>query len=106
MRGALLCSFRNFTPCGGEEGFMCACVCQAASVVSDSATPCTIAHQAPLSMGFSGQEHLSGLTFPSPEDLPDPGFEPVSPAAPALQADSLLLSHQKSLKDLYSGNMI
>ena len=63
---------------------MCACVCQAASVVSDSATPCTIAHQAPLSMGFSGQEHLSGLTFPSPEDLPDPGFEPRSPALQTL----------------------
>ena len=37
-------------------------------------------------MGFSRQEYWSGLSFPSPEDLPDPGIEPVSPA---LQADSL-----------------
>ena len=42
--------------------------------------------QAPLSMGFFRQEYWSRLLFPSPEDLPDPGFEPRSPA---LQADSL-----------------
>ena len=36
--------------------------------------------QAPLSMGFPGQEYCSGLQFPSPRDLPDPGIEPVSPA--------------------------
>ena len=40
----------------------------------------TVAHQAPLSMGFSRQENWSGLPFPSPGDLPDPGIEPVSPA--------------------------
>ena len=39
-----------------------------------------IAHQAPLSMDFSKQEYWSGLPFPSPGDLPDPGIEPVSPA--------------------------
>ena len=39
----------------------------------------TVAHQAPLSMGFLRQEHWSGLPFPSPEDLPDPGIEPASP---------------------------
>ena len=50
-------------------------------------TPWTIARQAPLSMGFSRQEYWSGLPFPSPKDLPDPGIEPRSPA---LQADSLL----------------
>ena len=48
------------------------------------------AHQAPLSMGFPRQEYWSGLPFPSPEDLPDPGVELTSPA---LQADSLWLSH-------------
>ena len=48
--------------------------------------PWTIAHQAPLSMGFSRQEHWSVLAFPSPEDLPNPRMEPRSPA---LQADSL-----------------
>ena len=48
------------------------------------ATPWTVAHQAPLSMGFSRQEYWSGLPFPSPGDLPDPGIEPRSPV---LQAD-------------------
>ena len=51
------------------------------------ATPWTVACQAPLSMGFSRQGYWSGLPFPSPSDLPNPGIEPVSPA---LQADSLL----------------
>ena len=50
------------------------------------ATPRTIAPQAPPSMGFSRQEYWSGLSFPSPGDLPDPGIEPRSPA---LQADAL-----------------
>ena len=50
------------------------------------ATPWTVAHQAPLSMGFSRQEYWSGLPFPSQGDLPDPGIEPRSPA---LQADAL-----------------
>ena len=48
--------------------------------------PWTVACQAPLSMGSSRQEHWSGLPFPSPGDLPDPGIEPVFPA---LQADDL-----------------
>ena len=46
----------------------------------------TVAHQAPPSMGFSRQEYWSGLPFPSPGDLPDPGIEPRSPT---LQADAL-----------------
>ena len=50
------------------------------------ATPWTVAHQAPPSMGFSRQEYWSGLPFPFPEDLPDPGIKPRSPA---LQADAL-----------------
>ena len=50
------------------------------------ATSWTAAYQAPLSMGFSRQAYWSGLPFPSPGDLPDPGIEPRSPA---LQADSL-----------------
>ena len=56
----------------------------------------TAARQTPLSMGFSRQEYWSGLTFPPPEDLPDPGIEPTSPVARALQADSLPLSHEGS----------
>ena len=45
-----------------------------------TATAWTVACQAPLSMEFSRQEYWSGLPFPLPEDLPDPGIEPVSPA--------------------------
>ena len=44
------------------------------------AAPWTVAYYTPLSMGFSRQEYWSGLPFPSPEDLPDPGIEPRSPA--------------------------
>ena len=43
-------------------------------------TPWTVAHRAPLSLGFSRQEYWCGLPFPSPGDLPDPGMEPTSPA--------------------------
>ena len=52
-------------------------------------TPWAAAYQAPPSMGFSRQEYWSGLPFPSPEDLPDPGIESVSAA---LQADTLTSS--------------
>ena len=51
------------------------------------ATPWTVACQAPLSMGFSRQEYLSGFPFPSPGDLPD---SRIKPEAPTSQADSLL----------------
>ena len=50
------------------------------------ATPWTVAHQAPPSIGFSGQKYWSGLPFPSPGDLHDPGIKPRSPA---LWADAL-----------------
>ena len=60
-------------------------------VVSNSfTTPWTVTHQAPLSMGFPRQEYWSGLPFLSPEDLPNSGIEPTSPA---WQVGSLLLSH-------------
>ena len=49
-----------------------------------SVTPWTIAHEAPLSMGFSRQENWSGLSCPPPGDLPDPGIKPVSLMSPAL----------------------
>ena len=49
-------------------------------------TPQTVARQAPLPMGFSRQGYWSGLPFPAPGDLPDPG---IRPGSPALQADSL-----------------
>ena len=63
------------------------CVSVSCSVVSNSATPWTVAHQAPLSMRFSRQEYCNGLPSAFPGDLPDPGIEPGSPA---LHADSLL----------------
>ena len=56
------------------------------SHVQHFATLWTVAYQAPPSMGFSRQEYWSGLPFPSPGDLPDPGIEPWSPE---FQADAL-----------------
>ena len=54
--------------------------------MSDSATPWTVAHQVPPSMGFFRQEYWSGLPYYSPGDFPDPGIEP---RYPALQVDAL-----------------
>ena len=53
-------------------------------IVSCLATRWTIAHQAPMSVGFSRQDYWGGLPFPSPGDLPHPGIEPASPVPPAL----------------------
>ena len=50
------------------------------SVVSGSANPCTVTHQALLSMRFPRQESWSGSPFPSPGALPDPGIQPTSPS--------------------------
>ena len=44
----------------------------------------SVAHQAPLFMGFPRQEYWSGLLFPPPGNLPNPGIEPTSPTSPAL----------------------
>ena len=56
-------------------------ICCLVAVTSDSfATLLTMAHQAPLSMGFPRQEYWSGLPFPSSGDLPNPGIELLSPA--------------------------
>ena len=51
---------------------------QLLSLVQLFVTPWTIAHQVPLSMGFPRQEYWSGLPFPTPGDLPDPGIKPKS----------------------------
>ena len=56
------------------------CCAQSFSYVQLFATSWTVACQAPLSVGFSWQEYWSGLSFPSPGDLPGPGIEPTSPA--------------------------
>ena len=60
---------------------VCVCVC---SVMSDSVTPWSVAHQIPLSVEFSRQEYWSGLPFPPTEDLLDTGVESMSPESPAL----------------------
>ena len=57
---------------------VCVCSCEVALVVSDSATPWSVAHQALLLLGFSRQEYWSGLPCPPPRDLPNPGTELVS----------------------------
>ena len=67
-----------------EQMCVCVCVCSVFSRVQLFETAWTIAHQAPLSMGFSQQEYWSKLPFPSPRDLPNPGIEPAFPASPAL----------------------
>ena len=72
------------------KSYMCA---QLLSHVGLFMTPQTIACQAPLSMEFPRQEYWSGLPFPPPGDLPNPGFEPMSPA---LHAESLPLTHRQS----------
>ena len=70
------------------------CMCVLCSVVADSiVTPWTAARQAPPSMGFFRQEYWSGLWFPPPGDLPNPGIRTSSPESPPLQVDSLLLNH-------------
>ena len=62
---------------------MCACLLSC-SLMSHSATPRTVTHQVPLSMGFSRQEHWSELPCPPSGDLPNPGIKLTSLAAPAL----------------------
>ena len=59
-------------------------MCWLLSHIQLFATPWTVGRQASLSMGFSRQEHWSGLTFPLPGDLPDPGIEPSSLASAVL----------------------
>ena len=56
-------------------------MCESLSHVRLCATQWTVADQGPLAMDFSRQEYWSGLPFPSPGDLPDPGIEPGSPAS-------------------------
>ena len=65
-------------------------------------TPWTIAHQAPLSVGFSRQEHWSGLPCSSPGDLPYPGIEPTSPLSPA---SMLRLGVSKSMYLLFKNGV-
>ena len=66
---------------GGTDGdSVCVCVCVLSqfNCVRLFANPWTLAHKAPLCMGFSRQEYWSGLPFPSPGDLPNSRIEPIS----------------------------
>ena len=78
-----------------KQGERYACVLSHFSHVKLFTTLWTVAHQAPLSMGFSRQENWSGLPCPPPGDLPQPGIKHMSPA---LQVESLLLSTGEALE--------
>ena len=67
-----------------------------------SVTPWTVAHQAPLSMGFPRQEYWSGLPFPSPGDLHNPGIKPLYLTSPALTGGSFTTSTKKRVNYMTS----
>ena len=72
--------------------YVCVCACMHECLhVQLFLIPWIIAHQAPLSMGFSSQEYWSVLPFPPPGDFPSPGIEPCSPVSPALASRSLTI---------------
>ena len=73
-----------FIQYSGIGKLTCVCMLSRFSHVQLLVTPCTVARQAPLSMGVTRQEHWSGLPRPPPEDLPDLGIERASLACPAL----------------------
>ena len=81
---------------------MCVCILQRGgkiNIVSNSVMPWSVARQAPPSMGFSGQEYWSGLPYPSPENLPNPGIQPGSPASQRLKG--LLFKKKKKYNAVF-----
>ena len=97
-RDQMLCRLptASASPRGWNDPVYCMCIPgQLLSRVQLFATPWTVAHQASLSMGFSRQEYWSGLPFPSPRDLPNPGIKPMSPVSPALTGGFLCISFLK-----------
>ena len=88
--------YQNYRSFKKQESILlrCLCVCvKSLSHVQFFATPWTVAHQAYLSMEFFRQEYWNGLPFPSPEEFPNPGIKPWSPAS---QAGSLPFELQES----------
>ena len=77
----------------GNITYFWRCVLSCFSQVQLFVTLWTVAHQAPLSIGFPGQEYWSELPCPSPGDLPTPEIGPAFPVSPPLQVNSLPLSH-------------
>ena len=71
----------------------CVCILSSFSLIWLFETLWTVAHQAPLSMGFSRQEYWSGLPWPPPGDLPDPGMEPMSAGISYIAGRFFPLSH-------------
>ena len=78
---------------------MCHAMLSCFSHVQLFVTPWTVAHQAPLSVGFSRQEHWSGLPCPPPGDLPNLRIEPAS-AFPALQVGFFIVYLQEQIKSI------
>ena len=70
------------------------------------AIPWTVAHQAPLSMGFPRQEYRSRLPFPSPADLPNPGIQPVFPGSPTLAGEFFTTEPSGKAKTRQGGTQI
>ena len=81
-------------------------LCQVASVVTDSWTLRTVAQQTPLSVGFSRQEFYSGLPFPPPGNLPNPGMEPTSLTSPALAGGFLATSATWETSPILKGSKL
>ena len=73
-------------------------VCSVAQIRPTLCDPWTVAHQAPLSMGFSRQEYWSGLPFPSAKDLPDLGIKPASLESPALAGRFFITAPGKQIR--------
>ena len=80
---------------------VCACLLSHLVVANSFAIPLTVACQAPLSMEFPRQEHWTGLPFPPPGDLPDPGMEPESLRSPALASRFLTTSTSWEVNQLH-----
>ena len=59
--------------------YLCMSTCVCHSVITNSVTPWTVAHQGPVSVGFPRQEYWNGLPLPPPGDRPNPGIKPMSP---------------------------
>ena len=75
-----LCKMERATKMDGGDGCTICCCCLVAKLCPTLVTPGTVARHDPLSTGFPRQDNWTGLPFPSPGDLPDPGIEPISPA--------------------------
>ena len=88
--------YLRLIPGGPAESPMLLSMCM---LRHDWAIPWTVAHQTPLSMGYFSEEYWSGLPFPPPGDLPNPGIKPACPGSPALAGGFLTISIPNFLKD-------